>query len=445
MAKITLINYVAGSKWVPLGCLQILAVLRNEGHQVRFLDLQTINDGIHKPDLLFDDSEYLLISTISMMLPWLFRTTKIIKSKNPKIKIILGGPGVSPISEEILRRVDSVDYVVEGEGETAVVELIRTLEKKYDFVQGLGGIPNIVYRDNNHIIRNKRVKQNGYDSHFADRADINLDDYDIASSIITSYGCPYSCSFCYNQNMWGGKVQLKPLKQIFDEADYILRKYNTNHIVFIDDLFFISKKRCYDFFNLYNTKKCKFKYVILGARVDSLDDDMLINLKNTNCVSLSFGIESASNRILKKIDKKFTIEKALQTIYRAKMYIPDVSVSFIVGFPFEELEEFNDTIKLAKSLYNEGIYVMMSFLRPQIGTKIYDEYKNELFIGNFREVIRPLEIDEEIQKIIKESSILYSWYYTYKTPELEEKIKTYREINMKYIPIHQRIMHMGVQ
>ena len=444
MAKITLVNYVTGSKWVPLGCLQILAVLRNEGYQVRFLDLQTIDGGIHKSDFLFDDSEYLLISTVSMMLPWLFRITKIIKDKNPERKIILGGPGVSPISEEILRWVKSIDYIVEGEGETAIIELIRTLEKKHDLLHSLRDIPNLVYRENNHIIRNRRIKQRGYNSHFADRIDIDSNDYDVVSSIITSYGCPHDCSFCYNQNMWGGKVQFKPLKQIFDEVDYILRRYNLNHIVFVDDLFFLSKKRCYDFFSLYNLGKYEFRYVILGARADSLDDDMLINLKKTNCVSLSFGLESASNRILKKIDKKFTIEKALQTINRARIYIPDISPSFIVGFPFENLAEFHDTIKLATALYNEGLHVMMSLLRPQVGTKIYDEYKNELF-RDFRGVIRPFEIDEEIKKIIKENSILYSWYYTYKTPELEEKIRTYREINMKYIPIHQRLMNLGVQ
>jgi len=444
MAKITLVNYATGDKWVPLGCLQILTVLRNEGHQVRFLDLQTIDDGIQKSDLLFDDSGYLLISTTSMMLPWLFQTTKIIKDKNPEKKIILGGPGVSPISEEILRQVKSIDYVVEGEGETAIVELIRNLEKKHNLSPELKDIPNLAYRENNHTIKNKIIKQVEYDSHFADRTDIDSNDYDIASSIITSYGCPYNCGFCYNQNMWSGKVQLKPLKQIFDEIDYILRRYNLNHIVFVDDLFFLSKKRCYDFFNLYKLGKYEFRYVILGARVDSLDDDMLTNLKETNCVSLSFGLESASNRILKKIDKKFTIEKALQTINRARMYIPDISPSFIVGFPFEELAEFHDTIKLAATLYNGGLPVVMSFLRPQVGTKIYAEYKDELF-GDFREIIRPFEIDSEIKKIIKENSILYSWYYTYKTPGLEEKIRTYEETNLKFTRIQQRLINMGVQ
>ena len=446
MTKITLVNYVTGSKWVPLGCLQILAALRNEGYQVRFLDLQIIEiGGIHKSDFLFDDSEYLLISTVSMMLPWLFRTTEMIKGKNPKRKIILGGPGVSPISEEILRWVKSIDYIVEGEGETAIIELIRALEKKHDLRHSLKNIPNLVYRENNHIIKNKRMKRERYNSHSTDYTDIDSNDYDIVSSIITSYGCPYDCSFCYNQNMWDGKVQLKTLKQVFDEVDYILRRYNLNHIVFIDDFFFLSKKRCYDFFNLYNLGKYEFRYAILGARADSLDNDMLINLKKTNCVSLSFGLESASNRILKKIYKKFTIEKALQTIHRARTYIPDISTSFIIGFPFENLAEFHHTIKLATALYNEGLHVILNFLRPQVGTKIYDEYKNELFIRDFCELIRPFEINEEIKKIIEKNIILYSWYYTYKAPKLEEKIRTYREINMKYIPIHQRLMHMGIQ
>ncbi len=444
MNNITLVNYVTGDKWVTLGCLQILSVLRNKGYRVCFIDLQTIDNGIYKSDYFFDDSEYLLISTISMMLPWLFQTTKIIKDKYPDKKIILGGPGVSSISEEILLRINSIDYIVEGIGDVAISELIRTLENKRDLPYSLRNIPNLVYRENGTIIRNKRVNRIRNNAHFADRTDIELKNYDVVSSIITSYGCPYDCSFCYNQNMWGGKVLFRSLKQIFDEVDFILKKYNINHIVFVDDLFFLSKKRCYDFFNLYKLKKYEFRYVILGARVDSIDNDMLINLKKTNCISLSFGIESASNRILKKIEKKFTIEKALQTINHAKMHIPDISPSFIVGFPFENLRNFYDTIKLATTLYNEGLPVVMSFLRPQVGTKIYDEYKNELF-GDFRGVIRPFELDEQLKKNIKENSMLYSWYFTYKTPELDEKIKTYREINMRYTPIHTRLMRLGVQ
>lgn len=443
MAKITLVNYAMGDKWVPLGCLQILAVLRNEGHQVKFIDLQIIDSGINDPEQLFDDSEYLLISTISMMLPWLFRTTKLIKDKRPDKKIILGGPGVSQISEEILKQVNSVDYVVEGEGETAIVKLINMLEDK-SFKIELSNIANLIYRKNDKIIRNKVEKKTALNSHHVDRTDVHLNNYNIVSSIITSYGCPYNCGFCYKQNMWGGRVHLKPLKQIFEEIQDILKRFDTNYIVFVDDLFFLSKKRCYEFFNMYNLGGYKFRYVILGVRIDMLDYDMLTNLNKTNCVSLSFGLESASNNILKKIDKRFTLDKALQTINLAKMYIPDISPSFIVGFPFESIKEFYQTIKLASTLYKQGLHVVINFLRPIVGTKIYNEYKNELFT-DFRGTIKPFELGKDLMKIILDNSILYSWYYTYKTPGLEEKLNTYRELNIKYTRIQHRLLSLGVQ
>lgn len=446
MAKITLANYATGSKWVPLGCLNILAALRKEGHQVRFVDLQLIEFvRLHKSNILIDDSKYLLISTISMMLPWLFQTTKMIRDIDPGKKIILGGPGVSPISEEILSRINSIDYIIEGEGEIAIIELIRALEKKHDQYHNFKNIHNLVYRENNQIIKNKRITQGGYNlSHSSDYTDINSTDYDVISSIITSYGCPYDCGFCYNQNMWGGKVILKPVEQIFNEVDHVLKRYKLNHIVFLDDLFFISKKRCNDFYDLYNLGNYKFKYVILGARVDSLDENILIKLKRTNCMSLSFGLESASNGILNKINKEFTIEKALMTINLARKYISDISISFIIGFPFESIAEFNDTIKLATALYKESFHVILNFLRPQIGTQIYLEYKNELFLSDFHQVIKPFNIDNEIKEIIRENIVLYNWYYTYKSPALEEKIKTYSNLNIKYTPINQRIGRMGV-
>lgn len=432
MATVTLVNFMKNKRVknsLPIGCLRIASRLKKETHDVRFVDLQVsakacnINEFV---EIISDNSKYLLFSSMSMMLPWLFSTIRKIKERYPHKIVILGGPGVSPISEAILKKFSFIDYIVEGEGETAVSFLISAIEKASNPIT----VPNLVYRENNAIIKNNRNREDLDEIGLLDYSFIDQKDYDFTSSIITARGCPFDCTFCYNKHMWSGEVRLKTVKQIFQEIDLILKNFGVNHIEIMDDLFFLDKKRLYDFFKYYKRKSYSFKYMVSGARIGLLDKETLKNLKDTNCVSLWFGIESGSDRILEMIKKKFRVKDALNDLEMATEYIPDIMTSFIVGFPFETLNEFNKTVRLAENLHGKSFDVMLNFLRPQPRTEIYLKYKDKLFFNDLPFILKPGELNENMKRSIKCEPGLYSWYYTYSTPDLEKKMETYNRVGI---------------
>lgn len=417
-----------------------MTALRQRGYKVKFYDLQIIGDINSLETMLAADSaKIILFSTISMMLPWLFQSIKKIKAMAPCKNVILGGPGIALIAEDILRQYEIVDYIIEGEGEIAVADLIRALNGRTTKFN-LQNVRNLVYKQNNCIVRNSRTSQRWLGKiNTLDYSDVLSESYTIVSSVVTSYGCTYDCSFCYSPSLWGRRIVTKPIKVIFKDVKAIFDTFQTKYIVFVDDLFFLHKERSREFFRAYYAGGCQFKYLILGGRVDVLDKEILEHLRDTNCISISFGLESASNRILKKISKRFKVEQALDTITMAKRYVHDISVSFIVGFPFETLNEFCDTIELGRALDRQGYHIILNYLRPQVGSSIYMEYLDKLYIGDFRYVIKPYIIDHDIDTMIRGNAKIFAWYYSYNTFDKEEKYKVFSEHNIKYIPIHKRI------
>ncbi len=379
MSSITIANFITGSKWLPLGVLSIITNLKKAGHEVRFVDFQVSLTNCNVKNFvlpLLDDSEYLGVSSMSMMLPWLFPTLKKIKKEYPQKKIILGGPGISPISAAILDKYAFVDYVIEGEGETAFNCLVKVLDNK----KSLDIVPNLVFRDNNSLIKkNKRIREKLNQLKSIDYYFVNFKQYEPIIPIITSRGCPFDCSFCYNKHMWSGRVQIKPMNSIFTEIEALRYKMHTDNVIFVDDLFLISKKHIDNFFQLYKYKNSQFQYSIFGARIDTIDVDILKSLRDTNCAGIAFGIESGSNTILRRINKNLNISNYLDLLLVVKKYIPNVQVSFIIGYPFESIENFYKTIDLAYYLLEHKFIVLLNWLHPQNETAIYKSYCRQLF------------------------------------------------------------------
>jgi anaerobic magnesium-protoporphyrin IX monomethyl ester cyclase len=421
--KHTLVNFsnpLNKTKRLPLGPLYLLSTLEQKGVKTRFIDLQLEEVNLNADDIaeiLDDDSEYLSISAISMMFPWIFSVTDIIKSRNSNKKIILGGPGPSSVPEAILKKVKGVDYIIQGEGESALPMLISG-----DHRSELSRIPNLVYKIGNKIVFNKKIRENINDLAVLDYNLMDLGRYDEISSIITSRGCPYKCSFCYTPSLWGNSSQFEENSKLFENIDNLLSRSNNNYVNFVDDLFFISKIRTQAFFTKYMNDNYSFKYQIMGTRIDSINVEILKKLQSTNCLSLWFGIESGSDKVLKGMNKKYTKKEAKLKLEMASKYIPNLVASFIVGFPDESINDFYDTLYFAEwcSTFCSEVYI--NLLRPQNNTPIYNKHKSDIVYLDSDLIISPKNLDSNEKKIIARDKELYSWYYTFKTSRLEEKI-----------------------
>ena len=251
-----------------------------------------------------------------------------------------------------------VDYLVLGEGEFAFKELVDAL------AGGRPGrdLPGVWAKDNGRIVRNDRAP-------VLDYAGLPLAPYDLvdmeryaytsrgrrALDYLSSRGCPHRCAYCYNNVFYGRKWSAKPADVVAAELTELHRRYDFDVVYFLDDNFFIDRKRAFDI--AATMKKLGIEYEIQGVDIQSmaaLSDDELAHLEDTGLIKLTIGIESATDRVRREIGKWGDVDSMRAALYRLAGRRFIVLTSFIIGFPFETWEEIEQTIEFAVDLQRKG-------------------------------------------------------------------------------------------
>ena len=261
------------------------------------------------------------ISALSGSYLWVKKLTLKIKEQLPNLAIVIGGH--IAISYELLLNKTGVDYVCTGEGEETLPLLIERLDKGESFEQ----VPNLAFKINNQIITTKRkFVQNFILPDFSlidvkkylihpkqDRFFARDKKYlahskpaDKLATLMFSRGCLGGCNFCYRHLPGYRQGKLDWCWQ------YLMKLYNDYgvHYFRIDDELFISDQKWFDnFYNKIKDEKLNIMFRISGLRVDSIDDQLLAKLKDMGCVAINYGIESGSQQILDRMNKRVTVEQ----------------------------------------------------------------------------------------------------------------------------------------
>jgi anaerobic magnesium-protoporphyrin IX monomethyl ester cyclase len=274
---------------------------------------------------------------------------------NPKIKLIIGGPQVSLLTEESLIEFNA-DIAVRGPGEPIIASIIESIKLK----KPIKNLPGICYKKNNKIIHN--VQENKIENldklPFPARHLTNKYVYGHimntkfgkgkVTSILTSRGCPYRCRFC------GLKThipyyQKRSVKNVIKEIDEIVSQgYAT--IAFSDDNLLADKKRIEKIMDHIIAKKYKIELWINEARADSGDEKLYKKMKKAGVKIINFGIESGNQDVLDYYHKKLILPEVVKTIKLShKMGFLTIG-SFILGAPIETRKHIQKTIKFAASL-----------------------------------------------------------------------------------------------
>lgn len=381
MAKdLILTNLVAApdnESFVPLGPLYLISSLEENGYSVDFRDYQLNNfkDPLNPENILTflePSSEIIAISCIFNMLPGVLIASEELKKMHPDKKIILGGPGPSGVAEQILRHFLSIDVVVRGEGEKTIVELLNSFGKSLENVRG------ICYREGNRVRVNppqERIKDLDALSYPAYHR-IKLEDYDNVG-IITSRGCPYKCSFCEVSPLWGHTNYQHSIRRVVEEIALLYYDYGVKRIRFSDDTFVLSKKRVLELCSELRRERIDISWACLG-RINLMDEELMEKMRDAGCKGIQYGVESGSDNILKKINKGFNTENAMDVIRRSKEYFEHVISTFIWGFPFESMDDFYKTIFFMSSLAEAGSEIKFFMLSPSPLSQIYMDYKKDL-------------------------------------------------------------------
>lgn len=365
------------SKNPPLGLAYIAAVLERDGYtDIKIIDMRTskisidkIGDHISnfKPDII---GMYVTTGQVISAT----KIIEIIKSIDPKILCVVGGPHPSVLPEETLKETKT-DIVVLGEGEITMLELVKAVEKKRPLNKVLG----LYYKNNDKIIfTGRRPNIKDLDSlpfparHLLPDISLYSDSHSIHESkihaqVMSSRGCPFQCTFCDN-SVYGNTIRTGSAKNTVDEIEFLVNKYPIKEIRFFDDLFTANKKRVIEICDELAKRNININWCC-EARVTTVTPELLDIMKKGGCWAVSYGMESGSQEILDMLKKNIKLEEIERAVKWTKQAGLMVRGYFMIGLPGDNIETIKKTIKFAMKLKLD--HVVFSLFSPYPGTEVY--------------------------------------------------------------------------
>ena len=356
---------------VPIGIGSIAGYLLKNGKKVMVVDeeIEEIRDDSLDTYVKGLDSPYIFgISCLTASISRGYDLAAKIKVRYPDSKVIFGNIHPTVLPEEVLSN-RNVDIVVRGEGEETLDLLYDRIKKR----EGYSDVKGISYRDGDRIVHTEpaelpdlaKMPKFRYELFEGNAGKYNL------GFVASSRGCPYNCIFCSQRSISGRKYRFFSSDIVIDSIDELINEYKQSFITFVDDSFLMNKKRVIELCEMMIKKGFHQKAIFdCQARSDTVDDEVLKILREAGFRTIHFGIETASERIMRLIDKKETVEEVKQGIMLAKKHGFQVSGTFILGLPTETKEERHAAYRLAKELDLE--YVRFNNATPYPGTKLYE-------------------------------------------------------------------------
>ena len=291
------------------------------------------------------------------------------KNINPGVKVVLGGVHVSAMPEATLEAYPHIDVGVIGEGEIILPLVLKSFETGSGDLSSIGGI---VFRDGSSVKRtdnNKWIEDLDTLPQPAWECFPNAKDY----IVITSRGCPYSCVFCMQAS--GKKVRNRSIENVVGEIEEVLEGKHPRRFLFYDETFTLDKKRVLGICDLMIEKGLdkKIKWSVT-TRVDAVDRDILVKMKQAGCDHIEFGVESGNEEMLQRIKKGITKAQAERAISLAKEMGYHTEGAFILGHPHENMTTALETIDFAAKL-NPDI-VQLGIMVPYPGTEVREMVMN---------------------------------------------------------------------
>jgi len=324
-----------------------------------------------------------------------FEVVDAIKSVDRNITVVLIGQHPSARPEACLSE-PNVDFVVIGEPENTVSELINALELgKQDFME----IDGLGFRKNGKpVLTGKRALIEDLDSlPFPARHLLPMKVYYEAvkenplrgeiskpwTIMITSRGCPYNCVFCSNCIVWSRKWRARSPKNVVDELEHVVKTYGIKQIDFYDENMTLDKKRVADICDLIVERGLRIEWFTPnGVRADTLDEPLLRKMKKAGCKKIRVAPESGVQRVVNDvIGKNLDLGSVEQAVVTCKKVGIKVGCFFVIGLIGETKADIEETIKFAHKLKRLGAdNLIFSIAMPLYGTAFYEQAKQGGFL-----------------------------------------------------------------
>ncbi|GBD97289.1 MAG TPA: B12-binding domain-containing radical SAM protein [Nitrospirae bacterium] len=381
--KLVVLGYANASPfpyhaWTPLAILSLGAYLEQHGIEVEYFD-----ERIHRKERFRElVSRKPLLVGLSTMTCFQIKNTlslaKIARKINPGIPLVWGGTHPSMMAGQTLES-GLVDFVVKGEGEQTLLELVQALQegkKEFSGISGLGWKQdggNVLNPDRDFLdIEDLPFPYDGKGkeilSEYVRRAGDTLENIGYESS----RGCPHKCGFCYNVFFHKNVCRVKSVEKVRSEL-LKLKELGVHKMTFYDDTFLAGKKDMMVKI-LVLLKDLDFKW-IANVRINTFNSELIKQFEESGCVYLFFGVESPDDAVLKFIRKgqnRRMIDEGIKVASQGN--IPTL-YSLMIGLPGETEEQMNRTLDFADEIRRRhpGAEVPIQPYVPLPGTLLYEE------------------------------------------------------------------------
>lgn len=378
---------VAG-RWIPLGFVYLAGVARQAGLTAEIYDAMTKDHGYSEIEKRFRESkaDYVATTAITSTINDAIKTLELAKKVNPQVVTILGGVHPTFMYQEVLTTSVAVDYVICGEGETTLKELLHALESGAD----LSSIPGLAFRRGGEIVKTLgRAFLESLDDLPAAWDLLDWPDYRYfvipnsrLGAISTSRGCDHDCIFCSQQKFWEKSWRARDSQKVADELEYLYRTHGVNVFLIADEYPTSNRERWEAFLDAVIAKELPI-YLLMETRTSDIvrDREILWKYRKAGVVHIYIGIEATDQATLDFIKKDLDVTEgklALDLIHEHGII---TETSFVLGFPDETRKSIERTLTLAQYYNPDNAHFLA--ITPWPYADMYEEVKPYIRVHDY--------------------------------------------------------------
>lgn len=337
--------------------------LHKRGFSFDYVNLFHFEKEKLKDKLIKNDILTVAITTTLYVSPHpIIEIVSFIREYNKKVKIIVGGHYISTQAEmwdhveflQQFRYIGADIYVINSEGEYALVKILEALKSGTDMAH----IDNIAYKNgDNYVLTSRSIEDNPLEENRVDYSLFPKADIGEFVSLRTAKSCPFSCAFCgFPQR--AGKYKYINVDLIEKELNTIRDIGTVTTLTFLDDTFNVPKKRFKDILRMMIKNQYGFKWNSF-YRCDHGDDETILLMKEAGCEGVFLGVESGSDTLIQKMNKKARRKDYQRAIPLFKQAGIITHANLVIGFPGETYETIQETLSLMEETKPD-------FFRPQL-------------------------------------------------------------------------------
>jgi anaerobic magnesium-protoporphyrin IX monomethyl ester cyclase len=381
------VDEVAG-RWIPLGLVYLAGAARQVNLEAEIYDAMTKGHEYPEIELRFRESmaDYVASTAITATIDEAVNTLELAKRTRPDTVTILGGVHPTFMYEEVLNSSAAVDYIVIGEGEVTLRNLLEVLESGGDpaTVAGIafrrGG--KVVKTDKRNFMENLDDLPAAWDIlDWGDYSSLVIPDSRLGA-ISTSRGCDHDCLFCSQQKFWEHSWRARDPRKVADELEYLYTTYHVNVFLLTDEYPTRNRERWEALLNEVIAKDIPI-YLLMETRAMDIirDKDIIWKYRKAGIVYISVGIETADQALLHALGKETDVGQIKQIfgILREQEIVSEAS--FMLGYPEETSESIKNTMQMALN-YNPDIANFLTYT-PWPYAEGYDDLKPRIRVHDY--------------------------------------------------------------